>query len=93
MKKYRVPSVCQQAVLSAFEEEGWPAAIDDPLPPQIEQDPKRRLRDTIKSLNTNQTNAHLAFPRRRKRLRVLWEIIESAEKLPAIRVRKSTRAA
>ena len=61
VKKYRVPSLCQEAVLSAFEEEGWPPAIDDPLPPQGDQEPKRRLRDTIKSLNTNQVNPILNF--------------------------------
>ena len=54
MKQYRVPSFCQEAILEAFEEEGWPPAIDDPLPPHPEQDPKRRLRNTIKSLNANQ---------------------------------------
>jgi hypothetical protein len=33
VKRFKVPAVNQQLVLSAFEEEGWPVRIDDPLPP------------------------------------------------------------
>ena len=33
IKRFRVPSPNQETVLNAFQEEGWPAAIDDPLPP------------------------------------------------------------
>lgn len=58
VKHFRVPSPNQQAVLEAFQVEGWPHFIDDPLPPVPDQQPKNRLRDTIKSLNVNQT-AHL----------------------------------
>jgi len=32
--------------LGAFEDDGWPPRIDDPLPPQKDQDSKRRLADT-----------------------------------------------
>ncbi len=93
VKKYRVPSLCQEAVLAAFQEEGWPAAIDDPLRPHPDQDSKRRLRDTITSLNTNQVNAILRFRGDGSGLRVLWELKEPAESLPAIRVRGGIRAA
>src|SRR5205814_465539 len=43
VKQFKVPAPNQEAVLAAFEEESWPPRIDDPLPPQPEQDPKRRL--------------------------------------------------
>src|SRR6185312_7853921 len=43
VKRYRVPAPNQELILAAFEEEGWPQLIDDPLPPQDELDPKRRL--------------------------------------------------
>jgi hypothetical protein len=56
VKRFRVPSPNQERILAAFEEEGWPPRIDDPLPPHPEQEPKRRLRDTIKSLNRHQIN-------------------------------------
>lgn len=56
VKRFKVPARNQEIILTAFEEEGWPSRIDDPLPPLPEQNPKRRLQDTIKSLNRNQKN-------------------------------------
>jgi hypothetical protein len=51
LKRFRVPAPNQEAVLAAFQEEGWPNCIDDPLPPKGDVCPKRRLHDTIKALN------------------------------------------
>jgi hypothetical protein len=51
VKRFRVPAPNQEAVLAAFQEEGWPNCIDDPLPPKGDISPKRRLHDTIKALN------------------------------------------
>jgi hypothetical protein len=51
LKRFRVPAPNQEAVLAAFQEEGWPNCIDDPLPPKADLSPKRRLHDTIKALN------------------------------------------
>jgi hypothetical protein len=76
VKRYRVPSTSQEVILAAFEEEGWPAAIDDPLPPMEDQDPKRRLRTTIQSLNTNQRSPLLHFRGDGSGERVLWERID-----------------
>ena len=56
VKRFKLPAQNQEIILAAFEEEGWPARIDDPLPPRHTQNPKRRLQDTIKSLNRNQKN-------------------------------------
>lgn len=54
VKRFKLPSPNQETILMAFEEEEWPPRIDDPLPPHPDLDPKRRLHDTIKSLNRNQ---------------------------------------
>lgn len=51
----------QELVLTALEEEGWPAYIDDPLPHAPGVDPKLRLHDTIKSLNRNHLQRILRF--------------------------------
>jgi hypothetical protein len=51
VKRFRVPAPNQEMILAAFQEEGWPNCIDDPLPPKGDLDPKRRLHDTIKALN------------------------------------------
>jgi hypothetical protein len=48
-------------VLSAFEEEGWPPRLDDPLPPHSEQDRKRRLHTTISNLNRSQDHRLIHF--------------------------------
>jgi hypothetical protein len=61
VKRFKVPAGNQEAILAAFEEEAWPTRIDDPLPPHREQSPKRRLQETIKSLNRNQKRPLLRF--------------------------------
>jgi hypothetical protein len=61
VKRFKLPSPNQQTILMAFEEEGWPPRIDDPLPHNSHIDPKRRLRDTIKSLNRKQKRGQLRF--------------------------------
>lgn len=61
VKQYKVPAPNQEMVLAAFEEENWPVRIDDPLPPQVDQDPKRRLHDTIVSLNRNHKHRLIRF--------------------------------
>jgi hypothetical protein len=61
VKRYKLPSPNQEAILAAFEEEGWPHRVDDPLAPQPEQDPKCRLHDTIKRLNRHHREPLLRF--------------------------------
>jgi len=61
VKEYRTPAPNQQLILSVFQEEGWPPRIDDPLPPHPDLEPKRRLHETIISLNRNQRNRILRF--------------------------------
>lgn len=54
VKQFKVPAQSQELLLAAFEEEGWPPHIDDPLPPAAKIDPKKRLHDAIRRLNGNQ---------------------------------------
>ena len=61
IKRFCVPAENQEIVLSAFQEEAWPAHIDDPLPPAAEIEPKRRLHATIQRLNCNQKVRLLNF--------------------------------
>lgn len=74
VKRYKWQAVNQQLVLSSFQEEGWPARIDDPLPPQPEQDSKRRLSDTIKCLNRKQQNPLIHFRGDGTGEGVIWEL-------------------
>lgn len=75
VKRFRVPAASQEAILAAFEEEAWPPRIDDPLPPRNEQSPKRRLQETIKSLNRNQRQPLIRFSGDGNAQGVLWELI------------------
>lgn len=61
VKRFKAPAANQEAILAAFEEENWPHRIDDPLPPQPELEPKRRLHDTINSLNRKQKSQLIRF--------------------------------
>ncbi|MFO1063090.1 MAG: hypothetical protein U0892_04355 [Pirellulales bacterium] len=61
VKSFRCPAQNQEAILCAFEEEGWPNRISDPLPPVDELNTKQRLHDAIRSLNRNQANRLIRF--------------------------------
>jgi hypothetical protein len=61
VKRFKVPAANQETILAVFEEESWPTRIDDPLSSHPEQSPKRRLQETIKSLNRNQKRPLIRF--------------------------------
>jgi hypothetical protein len=75
VKRFRWPAANQETVLNTFQELSWPERIDDPLPPQGEQDPKRRLSDTIKCLNRKQTRPLLHFRGDGTGEGVIWEFL------------------
>ena len=76
VKKFKWRAANQEAILSAFAEEGWPPRIDDPLPPIGDIDPKRRLSDAIKCLNRHHANALIRFCGDGSGEGVLWERVE-----------------
>ncbi len=73
VKQFKLPSANQETVLMAFEEEGWPQRVDDPLPQQPNQNPHVRLGNTIKALNRNQKHKLLQFRGDGSGEGVLWE--------------------
>ena len=93
VKQFRVPSPNQEAVLDAFQEEGWPRCVDDPLPPVPDQQPKRRLRDTIKCLNLNQASRAIRFRGDGTGQRVFWELLIDVDAHPAVNNPPLRRAA
>ena len=74
VKQFKLPSPNQEIILSCFQEEGWPARIDDPLPPVADILPKRRLHDTIKSLNRSQKCQLIRFSGDGSGEGVRWEL-------------------
>jgi hypothetical protein len=76
VKEFKLPSPNQETVLTAFEEEGWPPRIDDPLPPLPQLDPRRRLHDTIKALNRKQKHYLIRFMGDGSGEGIRWELTD-----------------
>ena len=87
VKRYRVPSPNQEAILAVFEEEGWPHRIDDPLSPAADQCPKQRLHSTIKYLNSSQENRLVRFRGDGTGEGILWERIDDQPRV-AVRAKR-----
>jgi len=77
VKKFKWRAANQEAILNAFEEDGWPAHIDDPLTQDPNMNPKRRLSDAIKCLNRKQQNSLIRFCGDGTGEGVLWEFVET----------------
>jgi hypothetical protein len=76
VKEFKLPSPNQETLLMAFEEEGWPPRIDDPLSPLPQLDPRRRLHDTIKALNRKQKQFLIRFMGDGSGEGVRWELVD-----------------
>jgi hypothetical protein len=79
VKRFRVPAQNQEVILNAFEEEGWPDHIDDPLPGSDDIDPLTRLHDAINRLNGRQTHRLLHFSGNGTGTGVSWELRQPVE--------------
>ncbi|HET6884404.1 MAG TPA: hypothetical protein VFI31_29900 [Pirellulales bacterium] len=79
VKEFKLPAPNQETILAAFQEENWPPRIDDPLSPHGEVDPKRRLHDTITSLNRNQKQPLIRFLGDGSGQGVRWEFVPRAQ--------------
>lgn len=77
IKQFKRPAGNQELILAAFEEEGWPPRIDDPLPPSNGIDPKQRLHDTIQRLNQHQLQSRIRFRGDGMGRGVRWEFVTS----------------
>jgi hypothetical protein len=61
VKRFRKTSSNQRVVLEAFQGEGWPEQLEDPLPQDPAGSRKHRLQDTIKNLNRDHQRQLLRF--------------------------------
>jgi hypothetical protein len=73
LKCFRQPSVNQELVLRAAQEQGWPVWFDDPLPRVSGTNPKTRLHDTTKDLNRRQAESLIHFKGDGSGRRIGWE--------------------
>ena len=76
IKRFKWKGINQETVLSAFQEDGWPTVIDDPLPPKEEQDSRQRLHDTIKALNRRQEYPCIRFHGNGTGEGIRWEFVD-----------------
>jgi hypothetical protein len=83
VKQFKVPAANQEMILAVFQEENWSPRIDDPLPSHDLIDPKRRLHDTINSLNRNQRVPLLRFLGDGNGQGVCWQALELDQPEPA----------
>jgi hypothetical protein len=79
VKRFATPAPNQELILATFQEDGWPVRIDDPLPPLADQEPKRRLHDTINSLNRHQQKHLIRFIGDGSGEGIRWEPIVAEE--------------
>ena len=75
VKRYCVRAENQVLILKAFEEEGWPPRIDDPLPPHPDMDGHERLKAAIKRLNKSQIERLIKFSGDGTGKAILWSLI------------------
>ena len=79
-KRFRQQAGNQVTILNAFEEEGWPPRIDDPLRPKTGSDNEQRLRDAVKGLNKNKGG--IKFELDGTGTGILWHPTESPHASP-----------
>ena len=77
VKRFRQPAKNQEMILAAFQEEGWPAHLDDPLPGGDNQDAPDRLHDTIRRLNDQKVGL-IRFLADGRGQGIIWERREPA---------------
>jgi hypothetical protein len=77
VKRFRVPALNQETILSVFEEEEWAEHIHDPLPLTMNIDAPTRLHDAINRLNRCQINPVVRFHGDGKGTGVFWGLSQS----------------
>lgn len=75
VKAFHRPAPNQQLILQVFEEEDWPDRIADPLPLEPGLPAKRRLHETIQSLNAGQSARLIVFHGDGTGEGVLWSCV------------------
>jgi len=79
IKRFRQPAKNQETVLAAFQEDGWPAHVDNPLSGDADIDARDRLHDTVRKLN-HQTNHLLHFSSDGNGEGVVWSLAALASR-------------
>ena len=81
VKQFKVPAANQEVILATFQEEDWPARVDDPLSPAPDLEPKRRLHDTVNSLNRSQKCRLIRFSGDGSGQGICWEFTSEISRI------------
>lgn len=73
VRRFTIPAADQESVLAAFEEERWPARIEDPLPPCSEIERKARLQEVVQRLNRSRRLPVVRFACDAAGRGIVWE--------------------
>jgi hypothetical protein len=73
-KRFRQPARNQEIVLAAFQEEGWPPRIDNPLPGNGDTSEQDRLHDAVRRLN-QQANRMIRFECDGRSEGIVWSLV------------------
>lgn len=76
VKRFLVPARNQESILSAFQEEGWPEHIDDPLIGKYGMDLKNRLNDVVFRLNRTQIEPLIRFHTNGRGNGIRWSLCD-----------------
>jgi hypothetical protein len=76
VKRLQRPARNQATILDAFQEEGWPSSIYDPLPPIAGITSKRRLHNAINKLNSGILIPLVHFYGNGDGLAVCWQCVQ-----------------
>jgi hypothetical protein len=75
IKAFKQPARNQVTILAAFEEEGWPRRIYNPLAPPPGQDGKQRLHDAITRLNRHHARRLIHIRSDNNGEGIRWEMV------------------
>lgn len=69
-----------RAILRAFERQGWPAWIANPIKPDHDKDDRQRLADAVRRLNDKHKKRLIRFRRDGRGTGVIWELVAKKKK-------------
>jgi hypothetical protein len=73
IKRFRCKAQSQYAVLDAFQKQGWPAEVANPLSGLGYRSAEERIKDAVGKLNTGQSGARIRFHLLQQGRRVSWD--------------------
>lgn len=72
----RQPAKNLRAILNAFQRQGWPSCIANPLEPDFDRDDRQRLANAVHALNGKKHKIPFIRFRRNGLGRIVWERLE-----------------